>query len=237
VITGSKRLLLAGTVVLSALATTTGCTAGGREGLGRIMPAEAGEVPYLPPTPTSTAPPPPPPPREPETHSGKGNGEFTIEWPDRIGFVTFECPKCSANVMVNTDGSDSLLVNAIGPYKGTHWVNSRDGRPAKKITVRASSAWTFTISDGRDLPVAEAGKTLSGTGDAVVSLPGKTTTAAITGKGSGHFAVMVLPDDRTVYVSLPVNTSGGNGYQGTVPLAGPGLLQVDADAAWTITPA
>ncbi|MEC3976515.1 hypothetical protein [Amycolatopsis sp. H20-H5] len=230
---------MTGAVALSVLMAATGCSSGAREGHGRIVHAAAGSgdiphVPTAPPSPTST---PPPAPQAPETHSGKGNAEVAITWPDRIGFVTFECPKCGSNVMVDSDGGDYGLVNAIGSYKGTHWLNSLPGHPATKLTVRATADWTFTIADGRDLPVAEPGKTLSGTGDAVVSLPGKTATAEITAKGKGHFSVMLMPADHTAYTSLPVNTSGGDGYHGTVPLAGPGLLQLDADSSWTITPA
>ena len=122
-------------------------------GYGTIV-AASGTIPAPPPTPTSTA---PPAPREvpTETHTGKGNSEFQTSWPaDQLGFFTFDCPKCSSNVIIDTDGGDHGLVNAIGAYHGTTWFNTYRDHPVKRISVSANAAWTATITDYRSLPEA-----------------------------------------------------------------------------------
>src|SRR5437763_10216746 len=100
-------------VLVSACAPATG--------VGEII-----EDPTDGPAPSTVTLRPTPAPREvaAETHTGKGSGEFTTSWPaDQLGFFTFDCPKCSANVMVDTDGGEHGLVNAIGAYRGTTWLN------------------------------------------------------------------------------------------------------------------
>jgi hypothetical protein len=187
------------------------------------------------PVPSSTAPSTaPPPPREvpAETHSGKGNGEFAVTWPaDQLGFFTFDCPKCTSNVMIDTDGGEFGLVNAIGAYKGTSWLNTYPDEPTTKVTVRANAAWTATIADRRSLPVAEPGKQASGKGDAVLQIPEGVTTLAFTAKTRGNVGLWVMsPKVR----DLLVNEIGD--LTRTVRVVGPALVRVEGyETSWTIT--
>ncbi|WP_410668454.1 hypothetical protein [Amycolatopsis sp. cmx-4-68] len=184
------------------------------------------------PVPTTTA---PPPPREvpAETHTGKGDGEFAVTWPaDQLGFFTFDCPKCRDNVMIDTDGGEFGLVNAIGAYKGTSWLNTYPDEPTTKITVRADAAWTATIADRRSLPVASPGKEVSGKGDAVLQVPEGVTTLAFTAKTRGNVGLWVMsPTVRDLLVNEIGNLSR------TVRVVGPALVRVEGyETSWTITP-
>ncbi|MEV7091823.1 hypothetical protein AB0M80_03195 [Amycolatopsis sp. NPDC051045] len=184
------------------------------------------------PTPTSTA---PPAPRDvpTETHTGKGSGEFTTTWPaDQVGFFTFECPKCTANVIIDTDGGEHGLVNAIGAYRGTTWMNTDPDRPTKRVTVHANAAWTATIADHRSIATAESGKPASGKGDAVLKLPAGVTRIQFTAKTRGNVALWVMSPE---YRDLILNQIGD--LQVERDVRGPAYLQVEGyETSWTLTP-
>ncbi|HET6291296.1 MAG TPA: hypothetical protein VFG15_31705 [Amycolatopsis sp.] len=218
---------------LSAALLTVGLPACSPPNLGRVVPQAAAPEglrtpsanPTPPPTSTTT---PPPGPQPEEKHSGKGNASVPMTWPMRIGFVTFACPKCSGHVAVNTE--NELIVNDVGPYKGTQWINDMPDHQAKTFTVKANAAWTLTITDERGLPVLAPGKPLSGKRDAVFSVPGAVSSVAVTTKGNGNTAVWVRSGD---YAELPVNQLGD--YQGRVPVSGPAFVSLEGDGTWTIT--
>jgi predicted small secreted protein len=220
-------LLLLAAVLASACAPAA-------SGFGEIVGA-AGSRPAPTSAPPSTSAAPPAPREVPtETHTGKGDGQFSTAWPaDQPAFLTFECPKCSSNVFVETDGADGLLVNAIGRYKGTSWFNvSPFDQPATEITVRANAAWTATITDFRSVPELAAGKPASGKGDAVFRVAKGVTKAAFTAKGRGHVAVWVTTESS---IDLLVNEIGDQ--QRTLDLREPAFLRIeDWDGSWTITP-
>jgi hypothetical protein len=220
--------------LVAAAALTVACAPA--TGYGRIVPGPSGEP--APTSSTSSTPPTssgPPPPREvpTETHTGTGSGEFATSWPaDQPAFLTFDCPKCSSNVMVETNGFDSLLVNAIGKYHGTTWFNITAGRPVTKVSVRADAPWTATVADFRSVPLLSPGKPTPGKGDAVFRAPEGVTQAAFTAKGSGHVALWVTVESS---VDLLVNEIGDQ--QRTVDVPGPAFLRVDDwKGSWTITP-
>ncbi|ANN20864.1 hypothetical protein SD37_38285 [Amycolatopsis orientalis] len=223
------RRLCAG---LGAVLLTAGLVACSPANTGRVVPRAASEglrsspTPSLPTPPPSTSPKPGPQP--PETHSGKGNASVPMTWPMRLGFVTFDCPKCSGHVAVNTE--NELIVNDIGPYKGTQWINDMPGHQARTFTVKANAAWTLTITDESGLPVLEPGKTLSGKRDAVVSVPDAVSSVAVTTKGNGNTAVWVHSGD---FSDLPVNQLGD--YKGSVPVSGPAVVSLEGDGSWTVT--
>ncbi|MGW3962204.1 hypothetical protein ACWED2_20440 [Amycolatopsis sp. NPDC005003] len=186
------------------------------------------------PTPTSTA---PPVPRDvpTETHTGTGSGEFQTSWPaDQVGFFTFDCAKCTSNVIVDTDGGEHGLVNAIGSYKGTKWMNTQPDRPAKRITVHANAPWTATIADHRNIPTAESGKDTAGKGEAVLKLPAGVTRIKFTAKTRGNIGLWVMAtsvQDR----DLILNQIGD--LQVERDVRGPAYLQVEGyEASWTVTP-
>jgi hypothetical protein len=198
-------------------------------GFGTIVGAStSAEVP----TPTSSA---APVPRDvpAETHTGKGEGQFAVSWPpDQLGFFTFDCPKCSGNVIISTDGGEFGLVNAIGAYQGTTWLNTEPDRPTTKVTVLADAAWTATIADYRSLPVASPGATASGKGDAVLRVPEGITRVKFTAKTRGNIALWVRSEDLR---DLLLNQVGD--VEVERPVRGPALLRVDGyEAGWTLTP-
>ncbi|SEF31228.1 hypothetical protein SAMN05421837_105641 [Amycolatopsis pretoriensis] len=208
-----------------ALVLLSGC--GSSTGFGTIVTSSAASAPPA----TSAAPvlrdvP-------PETHTGTGDGEFASTWPaDQLGFFTFDCPKCSSNVMVDTDGGEYGLVNAIGKYKGTTWLNTEPDRPTRKVTIHANAPWTATIADYRTLPVAAPGSPVSGKGDAVFRVPDGVRTVVFTAKTRGNVAVWVHSEKVR---DLLVNEIGD--LSKTVEVVGPAYLLVEGyEASWTITP-
>ncbi|MGW4057281.1 hypothetical protein ACWEGE_03340 [Amycolatopsis sp. NPDC004747] len=211
-------------VLASACAPSTG--------YGEIVADPA--YPTAVPTPTSTA---PPAPRDvpTETHTGTQSGEFQTTWPaDQVGFFTFECPKCTSNVIIDTDGGEHGLVNAIGAYQGTKWTNTEPDHPVKRVTVHANAPWTATIADYRSVATAESGKETSGKGEAVLKLPAGVTRIRFTAKTRGHVALWVMTlsaEDQ----DLILNQIGD--LQVERDVRGPGYLQVEGyDASWTVTP-
>jgi len=172
----------------------------------------------------------------PETHTGTGSGEFATTWPaDQVGFFTFDCPKCTANVIINTDGGEHSLVNAIGAYQGTTWMNTYPDLPAKRVTVRANAPWTATIADHRSIPTAESGKETAGHGDAVLKLPAGVTRIRFTAKTRGSVGLWVMSTSSPLDRDLILNQIGDQQVERAV--RGPAYLRVDSyDAGWTVTP-
>ncbi|MEU4522713.1 hypothetical protein AB0F52_28880 [Amycolatopsis sp. NPDC024027] len=220
------KLRLGGVLLLLVMASACAPATG----YGEIVTKSA---PALPPrTPASSA---PPVPREvpTETHTGTESGEFQTSWPaDQLGFLTFECPKCTSNVIVDTDGGEHGLVNAIGAYKGTKWMNTEPDRPVKRVTVHANAPWTATISDYRSIPTAESGKEAAGKSDAVLRLPAGVARIRFTAKTRGAIGLWLMsPKDR----DLLLNQIGD--LQVERDVHGPAYLQVEGyEASWTLTP-
>lgn len=140
--------------------------------------------------------------------------------------LTFTCPSCSSNVVLETDGSESVLVNSIGAYRDRHFVNA-DGDNTR-YTVTADASWTITL-DPVSVLISEQNRT-SGTGDDVV-LFSTGTKAEVTHTGQSNFAVVEIGEYGN---DLLVNEIGT--YAGTVPLAAPCIIQITADGSWTFTP-
>jgi|SRR5437763_11061528 len=222
--------LLLAALVLSA------CT-DASSGRGYIVSSPHGGHRSTPTSPASpSAPPGPPPPADipTETHTGKGNGGFTTAWPaGQPGYLTFDCPKCGSNIVIETDGEPFMPVNAIGRYHGTTWFNVpfRD-KSVKTVTVSADAAWTATIADHRSLPQAELGKPMSGKGDTVLKIPPGAKSVKIAVKGEDHFAAWMTVGDT---IDLVLNDIGTREVE--VPMTGPAYLELEAWAgSWTVTP-
>ena len=217
---------------LAVLALASGCTVGGT-GTGEIVPRSApeSESPTEPPSASPTGPPPAVDVPE-ETHTGTHAGQFAVSWPaDQLGFFTFDCPKCAANVIITTDGGEFSLVNAIGKYHGTTWLNTDPGRPTRTVTVVADAPWTATIQDRRSVPAAEAGKDTSGKGDAVLKIPEGVTHGRSTARTRGHVALWSLAGR---YPDLLVNEIGDQ--QAEKELRGPAYVKVEGyESSWTLT--
>ncbi|WP_410606993.1 hypothetical protein [Amycolatopsis sp. lyj-109] len=220
------KIRLGGLLLLLVLASACAPATGYGEIVAESAPASA----VAPPSPTAPAAPRDVP---TETHTGTESGEFQTTWPaDQVGFFTFECPKCTSNVIIDTDGGEHGLVNAIGAYKGTKWMNTEPDRPVKRVTVHADAPWTATISDHRSVPTAEAGKEASGKGEAVLRLPAGVARIRFTAKTRGHVALWVMSAEDH---DLILNQIGD--LQVERDVQGPAYLQVEGyDASWTLTP-
>ncbi|MFD4642425.1 hypothetical protein ACFWN2_34310 [Lentzea sp. NPDC058436] len=154
---------------------------------------------------------------------------ITLDRPAGLKIAKFECPACTSNTVLKSNGFDSLLVNEIGAYSGSMWMDVRDGSRTTTLTVNASGAWTLTVGE-IDMATMTAGS-MQGNGDGVVLFTGTARKAKITNNGESNFAVHVLSSKS---LDLAVNHIGG--YEGTVPLEGPALIQITSSGAWTITP-
>lgn len=178
----------------------------------------------------TTAPPAPPAPKvTTQTFTGVGDDIKTADLAGEPAIVTFTCEQCGGNTVLKTNGRDSLLVNTIGAYSGKHLVDTASTSVTSEFEINATGAWTLTIEDISTIPASSGA--VSGHGDQVVRLSGKSTKATITNQGEGNFVVKGYGGSRS---ELAVNEIGS--YSGTVKLTGPGFVQVNSEGDWTITP-
>lgn len=184
------------------------------------------EAPEPEPTPEPT--PEPDPATPTQTFTGTGDDIVTADLGGRPAIVTFSCDLCTRNVVLKTNGRDSLLVNTIGAYSGKHLVDTSSGSVTNEFEITAVGDWALTVEDVTTITPTSGPAT--GTGDSVVLLTGSTTKAAISYVGERNFVVQVF-GDRT---DLAVNTIGS--YEGTVRLEAPAFVQVKSSGTWTITP-
>jgi hypothetical protein len=164
-----------------------------------------------------------------QTFSGVGDDIVAASLSGAPAIVTFTCDPCSSNTVLKTNGRDSLLVNTIGSYTGTHIVDTSTGSTTSEFTINAQGSWSLTVADITTIPSTTG--PVSGHGDQVILLGGKSTKAAITYVGESNFVVKGYGGSRS---ELAVNTIGS--YTGTVKLTGPGFVQVTSSGDWTITP-
>lgn len=160
-----------------------------------------------------------------KTKTFKGSGDDVVKLGNfsDIAILTFKCGGCDGNTVLESDGAESLLVNAIGPYSGQHLINVQTNSMTTKLDVTADSDWTITIED-----LSHVSKATKGTGDSVIYLAGPGDTAKITNQGDGNFVVESHGDDS----DLLVNEIGS--YSGTVSITTPTVVQVTSGGTWTI---
>jgi TM2 domain-containing membrane protein YozV len=180
-------------------------------------------------TPTAKATTPSTPVLPTKTFTGAGDDIVSVDLMGLPAVVTFDCPACSSNTVLKSNGADSLLVNEIGVYSGSHIVDTRKTSATSELEVAAVGAWTITVADLST--VKPSAGPVSGHGDTVVYLSGKTTKAAITNAGPSNFVVIGYGSS---YPQLAVNEIGS--YSGTVRLTAPAFVQVESSGDWTITP-
>ncbi|GAA2199051.1 hypothetical protein [Sinomonas flava] len=178
---------------------------------------------------TTQAAPAPAPKIQPFTRNGAGDDVFNIDLGGNPAIVMFDCPACSSNTVLQTNGRDSLLVNTIGAYKGSHLIDTSKTSNTTELTVKADGDWTVTITDPSTAPRTDG--PAQGHGDAVVYMEAKSSKASITNTGKGNF---VVTGYASAFPQLAVNEIGS--YKGTVPLSLPAFVQVISEGDWTITP-
>ena len=138
---------------------------------------------------------------------------------------------CNFAVMVldaTNASTGELLVNTIGAYQGTTPWGITAFSEGVNLQITADGEWTVQI-----LPMGSAPALApSGTGDAVFVYDGPVGALAATHAGSSNFAI-IEEVSNGFSMGLLVNEIGA--YSGTVPLsAGPSVIVVTADGAWTL---
>lgn len=168
-------------------------------------------------------------------YAGSGDAILQIELPagpDSIGVATIT-HSGSRNFAIwsldeDLDQSD-LLVNEIGNYAGTVPFNLTVGERITAFEISADGAWTVTLRDVLSVREAPQGASSTGAGDDVLVYRGDTTVADISHSGDRNFAVWSYGDRNDLLVNEIGNYTGQVRWQ-----AGPALIQVSADGAWTI---
>ncbi|WP_214466446.1 TM2 domain-containing protein [Microbacterium flavescens] len=167
------------------------------------------------------------------TQTGAGDGLITLPEGATGGIVTATHNGSRNFALSVLDAANAstgeLLVNTIGGYTGTTaWgINALDD--GVRIQVTADGDWTITIAPMGAAPALAS----SGAGDAVFLCDSGAAALTATHDGARNF--VVLEDTGEVFsMGLLVNEFGA--YSGTVPLsAGPSVITVNADGAWTLT--
>ncbi len=131
----------------------------------------------------------------------------------------------------NNDSTGDLLVNTIGAYTGVSAYGlggSFAGEPTR-LELKADGAWSVTIE-----PLSSADLLApSGAGDAVFLYDGGAAALAFTHDGERNIVVQQFTGEAFSF-GLLINDIGA--YDGTVPLsAGPAVITIMADGAWTAT--
>ncbi|WP_224093881.1 TM2 domain-containing protein [Arthrobacter sp. StoSoilB13] len=87
-----------------------------------------------------------------QTFSGVGDDIVAASLSGAPAIVTFTCDPCSSNTVLKTNGRDSLLVNTIGSYTGTHIVDTSTGSTTSEFTINAQGSWSLTVADITTIP-------------------------------------------------------------------------------------
>lgn len=163
---------------------------------------------------------------EAQTFTGEGDyiKPFLTEVP---AIVEFSCSGCTGNTILKTNGRESLLVNTIGDYSGSHVINVFDGSMTTEFNIRASGPWTLTIRDS--IEATRFPDAASGVGDMAFFMDAAFESAVIQNDGESNFIVRGYLGGVA-----PLNTIGA--YNGTVAIHGPNLVQVTSTGNWSITP-
>jgi hypothetical protein len=166
----------------------------------------------------------------PLSFSGSGDNVQALNL-DQPAILTFSCPSCSDNTTLESNGPDSLIVNTIGAYTGSHLINTSDGGLTTKLTVGADAPWTLSVSDLTSAKSVDGAA--SGSGDQVIHMTGTFSDVALRNEGADNFVVQSY--DNGDWDPLVANEIGA--YSGTVPMSGPTYVDVESSGNWSITPA
>jgi hypothetical protein len=164
-----------------------------------------------------------------QSYSGSGDNVQAVDL-SQPAIVTFACPGCSENTTLESNGPDSLIVNEIGAYSGSHLINTSGGALTTKFTIGADAAWTLTVSD---LATAQTfAGAATGSGDQVIKMTGTFSDVALHNDGADNFVVESYGNGD--WDPLVANEIGA--YAGTVPMTGPAYVDVESSGNWSITP-
>jgi len=170
----------------------------------------------------------------PRTYNGNGDDVVSITKDIGVAVVRFQCPMCTGNTIVTTDGGQYLIVNTVGSYSGERLIDTADGSSTSTLTIKASAQWSVTVGSERSLArEATIGAPLPGKGDDVLLVDDTTRKAHVTNQGGTNFVVKVLPIGDSGQFDLAINAVGN--YVGNVPASGPAIIEITSSGQWTIT--
>jgi hypothetical protein len=171
----------------------------------------------------------------PVTKTGTGDSVVAIPAGAKAGIVTAEHTGSSNFSLSVLDSSNQstgdLLVNTIGAYKGVTAFGMHSlGNDGVNIKVTADGNWSVIIAPISSAP--ELAVPGGATGDQVYKYDGAAGNWALANQGQGNF---VVAQYGGTIPNLAVNEIGA--YSGTVPMtAGPSVIEIQSDGAWTVTP-
>ena len=175
-----------------------------------------------------------------QSFSGSGDDIITVKLVSQSVLVTMTHDgESNFSVTSKTRDDDyiDLLANEIGPYSGTviqelgtsSWNKDKLGL----LEVSADGNWKIVIK-----PLTKAkkwdGKPLSGTGDLVVLVPGKTKPGSklvMSHKGNSNFAVTTY-SAKGGYLDLKANEIGN--YSGKSTFGRAYYIAIETQGKWTI---
>ena len=169
----------------------------------------------------------------PATVSGRGASVVSLPAGAKAGLLLATHDGRSNFIVQTLDAANEVVeyaaVNEIGRFSGTgvFGLESFYFGDATRLSVRADGNWTITIA-----PISQAAEFPgSGVGGGVYLYSGGTSDLTLTHVGTSNFQVETYKEGLFGW-DLVVNEIGN--YNGTVPLAaGPSVLVVTADGAWT----
>lgn len=161
-------------------------------------------------------------------YTGRGDKILTITKPDSngIGYAAIT-HKGSSNFVVETVGSEQLLVNEIGKYSGRILFDMAEGEDTKRLKITANGSWTVTA-----LPMEKLRRfkdKISGEGDDVIVYVGDGGVADIKHTGESNFAVQTYNGDGR---ELLVNEIGSYSGEQLLPADG-AIVEITADGDWS----
>lgn len=177
----------------------------------------------------------PTPAAKPITYKGSGNKVLKIKKPESgpvIMTTTIKGPSDN-NTIYSLDADlqeNDLLVNTIGSYRGTA-ILDKNGEDTTRLKISVSGTWVITIK-----PLSDA---------RVITTAAKGSKDDVLFYGSDQPAIMTFTSTSgdsnvTAYwytandTDLLVNEIGR--FKAEAPMsAGPGVIEVSSDGAWTIT--
>lgn len=170
---------------------------------------------------------------EPAEHSGDADG--VVDLPEGVGQAMVTAShEGSGNFAITAldEGNQptgDLLVNTIGGYEGVTALGALElGGDPVRLSVTADGPWTITLTPFADAPPLPE----SGQGDGVYRFEGDAGTWGVSHEGEANFS---LSHYTAADFEMPLLVNEIGAYEGDVAVtAGPGLVVVTADGAWTI---
>lgn len=165
------------------------------------------------------------------SESGSGDSIVSLPAGATAGIVTAQYTGESNFALQVIDAQNAstgqLLVNTIGGYTGTTAYGFNALAAGAAVQITASGPWTLRFDPVSAAPPLAA----AGSGDAVFLY--SEGAARLTASHSGESNFVVQEETDGFAFGLLVNEIGA--YTGTVPLsAGPSVITVTADGAWTL---